>query len=334
MVSQAAVDELCEQLEEVPSIPTVVDLCLSTCVAQPTLVPRLIEYATTRCVERMELLGIDMDDNDNDGDDAASATGGLLVANGQDPPAALRQALRDVREAGRRWTSFQLLSQPEEAFSSESWQAFRRSPVLEELAALLRQGHVRAALTLWRRHVSRELAASTVSLLAALPASVPVHAYCGWLQDEVVPLLGADDCTALAGWLAQRAAAVEALDGAPHNALRVARVLWRSDAASAEATAATLRSAWVQYQLSPAQAVARAVAGISGASLASLVASRGQGGAGGQAANQTADEGLAEGACQDKPPPMQHILTPLAPNRSKHATCTCRHAAVRAGAPC
>ena len=65
--AEAAVDEFITSMDEVADLRRVTRWCLDTVVRQRSLTSRLMEYAERRVINRMEVLGIDEDDNEDDG---------------------------------------------------------------------------------------------------------------------------------------------------------------------------------------------------------------------------------------------------------------------------
>ena len=139
--------------------------------------------------------------------------------------ASLHQCFALVQETSRRWTSFGLVADLGHGFDCGTWHTFRTSRMEDEVKAYMTAGHLRLAITLWRRHASAALAAFAASCVAYIPRDTPVHAFAPWLRDEVVPLLNTQQRDALATWLTQRAVEVEARTGSPQDALLLATVL-------------------------------------------------------------------------------------------------------------
>ncbi|KAG3191403.1 hypothetical protein PC128_g10971 [Phytophthora cactorum] len=101
----------------------------------------------------------------------------------------------EISELAYKWTTFQLLrSSSAEAEASgktlrEKWHQFRTMSVVEMLEKYIKLGSMRAVRILWSRHLDDATVHSIGKLLENLPPSLPVSAYAGWIQSEVVPVL-------------------------------------------------------------------------------------------------------------------------------------------------
>lgn len=102
----------------------------------------------------------------------------------------------EISELSYKWTTFQLLrsSSANEAESSgdtlrKKWHLFRTTPVLEMLKKYIKLGSMRAVKILWGRHLDGDAVRNIGKLLQYLPALLPVSAYAGWIQGEVIPTL-------------------------------------------------------------------------------------------------------------------------------------------------
>ena len=145
----------------------------------------------------------------------------LGVAKSRDKDSLLGLAAR-VQNTLKRLGTFQLGMTGE--FDAQQWQTFRTSDLTREVISALSKGRVASALIIWTRHaIEYDMASQLVSILSAVPDSIPLAQISAWLANDVMPSVEPQHHLFLLSWVERRCHAMERLEPAhwPASALQL-----------------------------------------------------------------------------------------------------------------
>ncbi|KAJ3023527.1 Kinetochore-associated protein 1 [Thoreauomyces humboldtii] len=114
-----------------------------------------------------------------------------------------------------------------DGFCAREWQMLRMANMATQIRELLRDGDLRLAVVIWKRHYLDEGLLSHIhDIVSDIPEHASLDEFVPWLRMEVLPIVQQSaDRTKLALWIDSRARLVEAREKRPQGALEVVRLL-------------------------------------------------------------------------------------------------------------